>query len=480
MLVQAQKRDQKIREQIHLVSNDAGASIYTVVEGLLHYDQRVVVPDDADLKNRILHSRHDHVTAGHPGRTKTLKMVRAKYYWKGVKEYVDDYVDGCHKCQRVKTIRHKPYGLLKSLTVPDLPWTHLTMDFIDQLPLSNGFDTIFVVVDRLSKMAIFMCTTTKVTSLGLAHLFIQHVFSKHGSPTDIVSDRGNKFISSFWKDFCRCLGIQQSLSTAYRPQTDGQTERVNQAVEMFIRLYVNYDQDNWSEYVALAEFAYNNSPHSSTTMTPFFVNKGFNPTLEIKLAPGTKEAHGVEFSRIHEVHEHAKREILKAQEVSKKYADRDRIASHEGFQVGRKVWLSAQNIKTTRPTKKFADRRLGPYTITALIGTHAARLALPKSMSRIHPVFHFAYLEPAAIDTIAGRRRPPPVEVQLEDHEDEYEVSAILDSKRVSPKTVHYLVEWAGYQDDAYERETWEPASNITGAQEMLDEFHARHPDKAK
>ncbi|KAL8283352.1 hypothetical protein RQP46_005762 [Phenoliferia psychrophenolica] len=297
-----------------------------MADNLLLFDDRVCVPDDPILKNLILHSRHDHVTAGHQGRGKTLKMVRQKYHWKGIKQYVDDYVDGCHKCQRVKTIRHKPYGLLKPLTAPDQPWTHITMDFIDQLPLSSGYDAIFVVVDRLTKMAIFMCTTTKVTS-------------------------------------------------------------------------------------------------------------GFNPTLEINLAPNTKEAHGVEISRIKEVHEHAKREIIKAQATNQKYANQHRLPTHEGFQ-------------------KFADRRLGPYKILALVGTHAARLELPNSMSRIHPVFHFAYLEPAALDTIAGRRPQPPGPIIVADQEDEYEVSAILDSRRISHKTVQYLVEWFGYENSATERES--------------------------
>ncbi|KAK4692418.1 hypothetical protein P7C70_g9133, partial [Phenoliferia sp. Uapishka_3] len=160
LLLDSQLKDEDIQGKIKLISTEEGDSSYKLVEGLLHYEDRVIVPDNAALKTMILYSRHDHLTAGHPGRTKTLKMIRSKYYWKGIKEYVDDYVDGCHKCQRVKTIRHKPYGLLKSLTVPDLPWTHLTMDFIDQLPESNGFDSIFVVVDRLTKMAIFINTTT--------------------------------------------------------------------------------------------------------------------------------------------------------------------------------------------------------------------------------------------------------------------------------------------------------------------------------
>ncbi|KAK4692398.1 hypothetical protein P7C70_g9139, partial [Phenoliferia sp. Uapishka_3] len=201
-------------------------------------------------------------------------------------------------------------------------------------------------------MAIFINTTTKVTSLGLAHLFIQHVFSKHGLPTDIISNQGNKFISAFWKSLCESLGIQQSLSTqslstAYRPQTDGQTEGVNKVSKMFLRLYVNYKQNNWSKYVALAEFAYNNSPLST--------NKGFNPRLEITLAPGTKEAHSVEITRIKGVHEHAKREILQAQEVQKKYADKEQIEVHTDFQVGKGVWLSKSQLPDLRGNLRIYD-----------------------------------------------------------------------------------------------------------------------------
>ena len=162
------------------------------------------------------------------------------------------------------------------------------MDFIDQLPLSNGFDSILVIVDRLTKMALFIETTTTVTSEGLAVLFLKHVFAKQGTPRDIVSDRGNKFTSNFWTTLSTSLNITQNLSTAYHPETDGQTERINQIVDTYLRHFINYDQDNWTQHLPLAEFAYNNATHSSTTVSPFFANKGFHPTLDIAItSPST-------------------------------------------------------------------------------------------------------------------------------------------------------------------------------------------------
>lgn len=179
------------------------------------------IPDNDNLKLRILQSQHDHPTARHLGRMKTLKMVQQKYHWKVVKVYVDGYVDRCHKYQSEDNL-HKPYGLLKSLAVQDQPWSHITMDFIDQLPLSNGFDSIFVVVDHLTKMAVFINVTKKVTSVGLASLFIQHVFSKHGCPKDIVSDWGNKFILSSGRPSVTPSGSSRAYPT---PTTHKQTAR---------------------------------------------------------------------------------------------------------------------------------------------------------------------------------------------------------------------------------------------------------------
>src|SRR5882724_4959654 len=159
------------------------------------------------------------------------------------------------------------------------------MDFIEGLPLSDGHDTILVVVSHLTKMALFIPTFQYIDAEDLARIFLSQVFVKHGTPTDIVSDWGKHFISCFWWLLCQLLGIKANISTAYHPETDGQTERVNQILEQYLWVYINYQQDDWVNLLPLAEFTYNNTSHSVTMVTPFFANKGFHPKLKVSLEP---------------------------------------------------------------------------------------------------------------------------------------------------------------------------------------------------
>ncbi|SOV09218.1 uncharacterized protein UDID_18291 [Ustilago sp. UG-2017a] len=166
---------------------------------------------------------------------------------------------------------------LKSLPVPPHPWSSISMDLIEQLPPSSDFTAILVVVDRLTKMAIFVPTTNELDAPKLAKLFLCHVYSKHGLPTSIVSDRGSEFTSHFWRSLSTLLGIENHFSSAYHPQSDGQTERINQVLEQFLHGYSNHLQTDWSDLLPLAEFSYNNAEHASTQLTPFFANYGYHP-----------------------------------------------------------------------------------------------------------------------------------------------------------------------------------------------------------
>ncbi|MBW0543464.1 hypothetical protein O181_083179 [Austropuccinia psidii MF-1] len=185
-------------------------------------------------------------------------------------QFIKDYVSSCQQCSRNKNIHHKKFGLLKPLPIANGPWICLSMDIITQLPLSNPFDSILVMVDILSKMAVFIPTMSSITSLDLAHLFIKNIFSKHGIPSTIVSDRGPLFVSSFWTNLCQQLKISRDLSTSYHPETDGQTERVNQILQQYLWMYVSYHQDDWNTWLTLPEFAYNNSDHSLTKQSAVF------------------------------------------------------------------------------------------------------------------------------------------------------------------------------------------------------------------
>ncbi|MBW0568138.1 hypothetical protein O181_107853, partial [Austropuccinia psidii MF-1] len=191
---------------------------------LLLFKDWVVVPNDSTIQLSILQKRYNSPLAGHPGQEKTLKHVKQDFHWSGMTQFIKDYVSSCQQCSRNKITYHKKFGFLKPLPIPNGPWICVSMDFITQLRLSNSFDSILVIVDRFSKMAVFIPTMSSITALDWTHLFIKNIFSKHGLPSSIVSDTGSLLVSSFWTNLCQQLKISRDLSTAYHPETDGQTE----------------------------------------------------------------------------------------------------------------------------------------------------------------------------------------------------------------------------------------------------------------
>ncbi|MBW0522990.1 hypothetical protein O181_062705 [Austropuccinia psidii MF-1] len=230
---------------------------------LLLFKDRVVTPSNEEIKINILQKCHDSQLAGHPCQEETLKLIKRDFHWACMNQFIKDYVSSCQQCSRNKQIHHKKFGLLLPLSIPSGPWNSLSMNFITQFPLSNNFNSILVVVDRFSKMEILIPTYGSITSLDLAQMFISHVFPKHVLPVSIVSDRGSLFVSSFWTQLCQQLKISRNLLTAFHPETDGQTERVNQILEQYLWIYVSYHQDDWHTWPPLAGFAYNNAENSS-------------------------------------------------------------------------------------------------------------------------------------------------------------------------------------------------------------------------
>ncbi|MBW0523693.1 hypothetical protein O181_063408 [Austropuccinia psidii MF-1] len=201
-------------------------------------------------------------------------------------------------------------------------------------------------------MAVTIPTICSITSLDLAHLFINNIFSKHGLPSSIVSDRGSLFISSFWTNLCQQLKISKDLSTAYHPETDGQTERVNWILEQYFWMYVSYHQDYWNTCLPLAEFGYNNSDHSSTKQSPFFTVYGRDPQFDsVHITQDTPA--GKLSTKIQSVQQDVKRELEVAINRLKRYAEKIR-ASPPVFNPGDMVWLLSKNIKSARPTKKLS------------------------------------------------------------------------------------------------------------------------------
>ena len=206
-----------------------------------------------------------------------LELLKRTYWWPRMKLDVENFVRGCQSCQRNKIIHQKRAIPLYPLNAPEGPWQEITVDMIGPLPQSKNNDAMLVVIDRLTKMIRIIPTSVGITSKEIAKLYKNNIWKLHGILRKIISDRGPQFASKFMGELCKCLGIQRALSTAYHPQTDGQTEWMNQEIKAFLQHYVNYKQDNWANWITEAEFQYNNKQHSTTGFSPFYLNYGCHP-----------------------------------------------------------------------------------------------------------------------------------------------------------------------------------------------------------
>ncbi|MCO5578620.1 hypothetical protein L7F22_032464 [Adiantum nelumboides] len=212
---------------------------YTIQNDLIYYEDRICVPHNSRMRKMLLQEHHEVPYAVHPGINKTYKILAAAYDWPQMKQDVVNYVKACHSCQTMKASRQLPQGLLQPLPIPNEHWKSISMDFIVTLPKSSKDNTqILVIVDRFSKMANFIPCRITASAPDIASLFIQHIFRIRGLPKSIVSDRDPKFTRHFWTSLFKSLGTNLLFSSAYHPQTDGQTERVNQILEEMLRHYI--------------------------------------------------------------------------------------------------------------------------------------------------------------------------------------------------------------------------------------------------
>lgn len=449
---------------------------------LLLFKSKFCIPNDDELKIKIVKQHHDSRSAGHFGRAKTYELISREFWWNGLKKFVNRYVANCQVCTRGKSSHQALLGHLKPLAIPHRPWSSISMDFIVSLPESSGFNCIWVVVDRLTKMCHFIPCQDTITAKELAQLFMIKIFKHHGLPDDIISDRGAIFNSKFWKQILSMLEIKPNMSTGFHPQTDGQTEKTNATLEQYLRMFVNYQQDNWSELLSHAEFSYNNHCQTSTNVSPFYANYGFHPKFKMDLSSLQNSTETVPAStefvnKMKEIHDEMKAEITSAQIDQERFYNEKRRTTPQ-FKVGDQVYLSTKNINTERPMKKLDHKRVGPFKIIQRIGTHAYKLQLPKTM-KIHPVFHVSLLTPKDIPDLPdiNNRVSVPLPPIIVDNQEEYVVKEVVDSRWFHRK-LQYKVKWEGYDDPA--EDTWEDAKNLKNAPVAVKEFHSKYPDKPK
>src|SRR6266436_2046493 len=329
----------KLWEQIKSANQLDG---WTEREGHLLFHKQLYMPNKGMLHLHTICNHHDHPTVGHFGETKTMELIHCKYHWPGLRCMVKDYVKSCTSCACTKAPHHKPYGLLKQLPIPAQPWESISMDFIEQLPTSEGFTVILVIVDRLTKQSLFIPTHDMVDAPQLARLFLMHVFSKHGAPGHVTSDCGTEFVSHFFHSLGSLLSMKLHFMSGYHPEGNSQMEWINQVLEQYLWAYMNYQQDNWAPLLPLVEFAYNNAASTTTGISPFFANKGYHLRLSMNLlAPSSSSKAQRYMADLDQLHSQLKVSIAEAQEHYQKAADHQWMPS-PAFRIGNHVYVKVK------------------------------------------------------------------------------------------------------------------------------------------
>jgi hypothetical protein len=357
------------------------------------------IPANIDLRTSLIKTMHASTWSGHLGFLKTFRNISRVFYWPGLRKDVRIFVSKCDICQRCKTSSALPAGLLQPLEIPSQRWEQVTLDFIMPLPrTTRNHDAICVFVDKFSKYAIFVPTRVTITAKGTAKLFLAHVFCFFGMPHSIVSDRDARFLSDFWLELFHLLDVRLCHSSAYHPQTDGQTERTNRTLLQMLRTCILESHSAWDELLPAMQFAYNNAVNESTGYSPFFLNYGYDPHVPLCLLNdsasrdiSTLEAANGTCDTLRKALFNAKENLTKAVQRQKKYADQHRrdvmFTEDDYVLLSRKAVRGSSNISTD----KFEARHYGPFKIIKVISPVTYKLDLRNRMN-VNPVFHISHL----------------------------------------------------------------------------------------
>ncbi|KAJ6259180.1 hypothetical protein Dda_6078 [Drechslerella dactyloides] len=434
---------------------------FSMENGYILFKDLFYVPDKK-IQLEILQLHHDTPMHGHLGIEKTQELITRQYFWPKMRQQIENYVKTCDLCLRNKPARHAPYGYLQPNEAPTKPFQIITYDFAQGLPHSRDpltnqiYDEILIITCRLTKTIILEPWNSSWGAEQLSTIYNKRVFSQYGLQEKHICDRDPLFSSKYWKYIMSSSGTKLNIATKGRAQTDGASERAIQTVEIYLRSFLNYAQNNWTKLLPMAELTYNSSKHSVTNYTPYEALRGWNPRttqpalLTKEEIPSAKE-HSESMNKLHE---HLKNDLDFAAETMSHYYNKKRTKA-PFLKEGDKAYLLAKNIKTKRPNQKLDFQKLGPYTITKKLNEHLFELHIPGN-SRIHKTFHIALLEPIP-DGLREEVNNPEIE---EDDYNEYEVEKILDHRK-NPETLanEFLIKWKDYPP---EEDSWQPEDNIS------------------
>ena len=502
----------KVIEQLRTednLMNPKYPQYYMSEKGLLYFEDsegniRVCVPEK--LRFQIINEDHENITEGaHSGYHRAYNRLASTYFWPRMSKDIKEFVTSCDICQKSKTKRHAPYGLLKPIPIPSKPFEIITMDFIPELPKTeSGLNNILVVVDKLTKFAIFIPTVTTITEEECARLLFDNVFTRFGIPRQIITDRDSKWTSYFWEEVCQLFNIKRSLTTSYHPQADGQTEIMNQILETALRMYVNPQRNDWDKYLPGFALSYNATPHSATGLSPSILLFGYIPNTASRRFQGfganeinrpklestdkqlttdqppitqlEDQSAATDFlDDFDSLRTQAKDALVFAQVSYQRNYNKGRLTTE--FEVGDRVLINPHSLQLygseTGVGKKLLPRYDGPFEIINKINATTYRLRLPSSY-RIHPVINIAHLEPYHVTPPRFSQRIQIPFRRAEKAAEEWEVEGILAErkrKKGNRKISEYKVRYVGYGP---EHDLWIPHSYLRNAPDILRDWKTR------
>jgi hypothetical protein len=438
---------------------------YTFQGGILRYKGRLYVGITLDLRQKIFQAFHSSSFGGHSGNRVTYHRIQQNFYWPQLKQFVEKLTSECLVCQISKTERIPYPGLLDPLPIPKAKWSEISMDFVEGLPKSRGKDVILVVVDRLTKYAHFLALSHPYSVQKVAAIFIDNILKLHGPPQIIVSDRDRIFTSKLWNEIFNSFKVSLHFSIAYHPESDGQTERVNQCLEQYLRCMAFAEPNKWADWLPTAEWWYNSSYHTSIKMSAFEALYEYKPPQLMLSAPNMADS--PEYLDAVPNREAMittlQQNLAKAQRTMKKFADQHR--TEHSFLVGDMVYLKMQPHREhalgMQNSPKLTSKWYGPYRVLATVEKRAYKLQLPPG-TLLHDVFHVNQLKRHLVPTAVPNPSLPMVTPQ---GKLKLLPVAILQRRQVPRSAGDYdvavpqwLIQW---QDMSADEATWEDASFI-------------------